>query len=158
MAMTTNPSARPVWLLLLACLSLFWWPESVCGDSMAKHRMLAASEVPATPTQPPSDDRATADRCSAADVAGRYRTGFGPLSCEATSKGLNCCYASKCQNKVELVLDEAGRKMSGTWRYPTGTHGPVQFPISERCKLQTGKWNYAGRTTADRPWPVIDRE
>lgn len=123
------------------------------------------AEVAATPQRAPSPpaSRAPADsgaprtRCALENLTGTYRTAFGSLVCkEAADGGLECCYGSRCANTAKLAFDESGQNMVGTWRYPNGTSGPVTFPISPQCDLQSGRWGNAGRTP-ERSWAVRGR-
>ncbi len=99
---------------------------------------------------------ATDRKCNPEDVAGGYWTSRGPLICTAGADKLNCCYDNTCRNNVELTFDASGRNLEGIWKYPTGVSGPVIFPVSEECELESGKWSNAGKEPR-APWRIMQR-
>jgi hypothetical protein len=117
---------------------------------------LTPSTASATATATAPDPRTPRERCALDAIAGTYKTTHGPLVCKPAGASLQCCYGSACERKVELALDETGDTLVGTWVYPNGTRGPVRFPVSPQCALQSGRWGTAGRSP-DRVWGVAGR-
>ena len=61
--------------------------------------------------------------------------------------------APAVREKRSLRLDSSGQNLAGTWRYPDGRQGPLTFPVSSQCALQSGRWGDAGKNP-NRPWTV----
>jgi TPR repeat protein len=101
----------------------------------------------------PESTQANHRRCAVEEIAGTYQTVYGPLVCRAGNGGLECCYGSRCEKKAKLTLDQSGQNMVGSWRYPDGRQGPLTFPVSSQCALQSGRWGDAGKNPS-RPWTV----
>ena len=138
-------------------------PEASAPAGASSSGALPSSARPAAPagprsvaSAPPPDPPAPRERCSLDAIAGTYKTSHGPLVCKAAGAGLQCCYGGACERRVELAFDESDGNLVGTWIYPNGTWGPVIFPISSQCALQSGRWGSAGRNP-DRAWGVAGR-
>jgi hypothetical protein len=118
----------------------------------------ARRQAPPSPTAKASPvDPQPHKRCTLDELAGTYRTSYGPLVCKRAAGDMQCCYGNLCERTVALAFDDTGRNLVGSWRYPNGTHGPVTFPVSPECLLESGRWSPAGRAP-DRIWPVRGRE
>lgn len=110
--------------------------------------------IPSPPVaKPPPDSAAPRQRCTLEQIAGTYQTAYGPLVCKPADGALDCCYGPRCEKKAKLAFDESGQNMVGTWSYPDGQHGPITFPVSFHCALQSGRWGTAGQHL-NRAWTV----
>jgi hypothetical protein len=110
--------------------------------------------IPSPPVaKPPPNSAAPRQRCTLEQIAGTYQTAYGPLVCKPADGALDCCYGPRCEKKAKLAFDESGQNMVGTWSYPDGQHGPITFPVSFHCALQSGRWGTAGQHL-NRAWTV----
>lgn len=105
---------------------------------------------------PVTEEKAeTGRRCTAKEIAGSYRTGYGQMVCEVSEVGLDCCYGGRCDKKARLALDESGRNLEGTWD-DTRREGTVRFPLSAECELESGRWKLSDRN-AYGVWRVVGK-
>jgi TPR repeat protein len=97
------------------------------------------------------------DECRIEDIAGRYQSQWGEVSCSAVEGQLVCCYGNvqQCGKQLFLVLSPDGGVLEGRWEYSNGSKGPARFSIDENCHLDDGFWGSGA--TANSAWSVGDR-
>jgi len=90
--------------------------------------------------------------CTAAQVAGTYRSENNLMPCESQGgDSVSCCYGTDCSNTLNLTVATDGRSAAGSWQQPGGANGSASFQIDESCSLASGQWGY-GTAAATRPW------
>lgn len=90
--------------------------------------------------------------CTAAQVAGTYRSEYNVMQCESQGGAtVSCCYGADCGNTLNLTVAGNGRSATGSWQQPGGTSGSASFQIDESCSLSGGQWGL-GTAAPTRPW------
>jgi hypothetical protein len=94
--------------------------------------------------------------CSSGEIAGVYKAAWGPIKCNSSGEGLECCYGSRCKWSLRLAIAEDGKSVEGSWDHNDGRTGPAQFALDDGCNLASGKYGYkAGKLT--NQWSVSSK-
>jgi Sel1 repeat len=128
-------------------------PEADTRIRVNTNEAKKTAAIAAVPNEP---SETMSHKCSGTVLAGVYETQYGPLNCMPSANGLHCCYGNRCEKQVELRPDADAGRLVGAWRYPDGSTGPAQFPVSTQCELGSGGWGWAGERPS-RPWSIAGK-
>jgi len=125
-------------------------PSNAARDEATSKTMPTRAAVDRRPVATPT--------CTADDIAGSYRSGYGVLACKAREDALRCCYASGCRKWLDLEVDARAAQLTGRWEYQSGATGPAVFGLTPDCELTDGAWGMDLGAAPTRRWRVSGRE